>query len=157
MDTSLQQDEVHVNARYHNILCQKSTMCWRNLQALKIKKSLVAEDIFGLLKTERCLRPKTSSAEEVFSRRGLRLLKTEIGTILANGVDQVGILGFRLRSLSSIRLKDVLLLCLLRLIFDFTEHLYRNQAAKRTSKYSKYDDIKWKIGRSSSNLQMTQQ
>ncbi|KAI3665817.1 hypothetical protein L6452_44452 [Arctium lappa] len=47
--------------------------------------------------------PKRSSAEEVFSRRGLRLLKTEISTILANGVDQVGILGFRLRSLSSIR------------------------------------------------------
>ncbi|KAI3757714.1 hypothetical protein L6452_05257 [Arctium lappa] len=36
-------------------------------------------------------------------QQGLRLLKTEIGTILANGVDQVGILGFRLRSLSSIR------------------------------------------------------
>ncbi|KAI3769790.1 hypothetical protein L6452_00903 [Arctium lappa] len=47
---------------------------------------------------------KSSAFEEVFGfRRGLRLLKTEIGTILANGVDQVGILGFRLRSLSSIR------------------------------------------------------
>ncbi|KAI3772585.1 hypothetical protein L6452_03775 [Arctium lappa] len=46
---------------------------------------------------------KSSASEDVFGRRGLRLLKTEIGTILANGVDQVGILGFRLRSLSSIR------------------------------------------------------
>ncbi|KAI3734868.1 hypothetical protein L6452_14348 [Arctium lappa] len=66
MDTGLQQDEVHVNARYHNILCQKSTMCWRNLQALKIKKSLVAEDIFGLLKTERssALKTEKSSAPE---------------------------------------------------------------------------------------------
>ncbi|KAI3703003.1 hypothetical protein L6452_28757 [Arctium lappa] len=35
--------------------------------------------------------------------RGLRFLRTEIGTILANGVNQVGILGFRLMSLSSIR------------------------------------------------------
>ncbi|KAI3697981.1 hypothetical protein L6452_31089 [Arctium lappa] len=43
---------------------------------------------------------KSSASEEV---RGLRLLKTEIDTILANGVDQVGILGFRLRSLFSIR------------------------------------------------------
>ncbi|KAI3702506.1 hypothetical protein L6452_28244 [Arctium lappa] len=46
---------------------------------------------------------KSSASEEVLGRRGLRLLKTEIGTILANGVDQVGILGFRLRSLSLIR------------------------------------------------------
>ncbi|KAI3771454.1 hypothetical protein L6452_02618 [Arctium lappa] len=56
----------------------------RSLRLLKIEKS-------------------SASAEEVFSRRGLRLMKTEIGTILANGVDQVGILGFRLRCLSSIR------------------------------------------------------
>ncbi|KAI3692942.1 hypothetical protein L6452_32767 [Arctium lappa] len=80
MDTGLQQDEVHVNARYHNILCQKSTLCWRNLQALKIKKSLVAEDIFGLLKTERSsvikierssAPEKSSASEDVFGRRRL--------------------------------------------------------------------------------------
>ncbi|KAI3677668.1 hypothetical protein L6452_36934 [Arctium lappa] len=85
MDTGLQQDEVHVNARYHNILCQKSTMCWRNLQALKIKKSLVAEDIFGLrllrlrglrllrLRSLRLLKiEKSSASEDVFGRRRLR-------------------------------------------------------------------------------------
>ncbi|KAI3680924.1 hypothetical protein L6452_35703 [Arctium lappa] len=76
MDTGLQQDEVHVNARYHKYtLSEKYNVFERN--------------------------PQASAAEDL---RDLRLLKIYvIDTILADGVDHLGMLGFRLRRLSSIR------------------------------------------------------
>ncbi|KAI3665818.1 hypothetical protein L6452_44453 [Arctium lappa] len=79
MDTGLHQGRTQVFSKEGH----RSSARLRSLRLLRIEKSSASEDVFG--------------------RRRLRLLKTEISTILANGVDQVGILGFRLRSLSSIR------------------------------------------------------
>ncbi|KAI3714997.1 hypothetical protein L6452_21960 [Arctium lappa] len=76
MDTCLQQGRTHVFSKDGH----RSSARYK---ALKIKKSLVAEEIFGLLKTERssalktegssALKTKKSSAsEDVFGRRRLR-------------------------------------------------------------------------------------
>ncbi|KAI3769023.1 hypothetical protein L6452_00119 [Arctium lappa] len=111
MDMGFQQDEVHVNARYHKYtLSDKYNVLEGNLQA-----SSAPEDV----RTSSASRERSSTVEglrdlRIFPKmRDLRIFP-KIGDYLQSA------------------LRDVLLLCLLRLIFDFTEHLYRYQAAKRT-------------------------
>ncbi|KAI3728559.1 hypothetical protein L6452_17197 [Arctium lappa] len=94
MDTGLQQDEVHVNARYHKYtLSEKYNVLEGNLQA-----SSAPEDV----RTSSASRERSSAAEGL---RDLRIFPKiyVIDTILADGVDHLGMLGFRQRRLSSIR------------------------------------------------------
>ncbi|KAI3677929.1 hypothetical protein L6452_37203 [Arctium lappa] len=74
------------------LLHEKYNVFERNLQA-----SSAPEDV----RTSSASKERSSVAEYL---RDLRLLKIyEIDTILADGVDHLGMLGFRLRRLSSIR------------------------------------------------------